>query len=279
MSEYKSFFKTVSGNEGSLCLYPTRLDTYGKGCQHNCGYCYAKSLLEFRGLWDNIAPSPADIEKVKRKIHKLPPYVNVLRLGGMTDCFQPLEAKDRVTYEAVKELNKVRIGYLIVTKSALVARSDYMKIYDPSLAHIQVTITATDDEKALEYEHASKVSDRIAAIERLHAAGFDVAIRLPPFIPEFIDIDKINKIKCDKIVVEFLRCNTFIKRNFDIDYSGYTVKSGGYWHLPLEKKLEYLGNITIPEVTVCDDVPEHYDYFKKHFNYNPSDCCNLRGVV
>lgn len=30
--EFKSFYKTVGGNEGSLCHYPTRLDTYG------CGY-------------------------------------------------------------------------------------------------------------------------------------------------------------------------------------------------------------------------------------------------
>lgn len=30
--EYKSFYKTVGGNEGSLCRYNTRLDTYGRGC-------------------------------------------------------------------------------------------------------------------------------------------------------------------------------------------------------------------------------------------------------
>ena len=36
MKEYKSFYKTVGGNEGTKCLYPTRLDTYGRpGC---CGY-------------------------------------------------------------------------------------------------------------------------------------------------------------------------------------------------------------------------------------------------
>ena len=50
MKEYKSFFKTVNGNEGSKCHYNTRLDTYGCGCQHDCSYCYAKSLLDFRKL-------------------------------------------------------------------------------------------------------------------------------------------------------------------------------------------------------------------------------------
>lgn len=46
--EFKSFFKTVGGNEGNKCHYPTRLDTYGCGCSHDCKYCYAKSLLDFR---------------------------------------------------------------------------------------------------------------------------------------------------------------------------------------------------------------------------------------
>ena len=47
MAELKSFYKTVGGNEGNKCNYPTRLDTYGCGCMHDCKYCYAKSLLDF----------------------------------------------------------------------------------------------------------------------------------------------------------------------------------------------------------------------------------------
>ena len=50
MSEFKSFYKTVGGNEGGKCLYPTRLDLYGRGCFHDCAYWYAKSLLAFRGM-------------------------------------------------------------------------------------------------------------------------------------------------------------------------------------------------------------------------------------
>lgn len=65
--EYKSFYKTVGGSEGMHCYYPTRLDTYGCGCSHDCSYCYAKTLLDFRGLWNPNNPSVADIEKIKRK--------------------------------------------------------------------------------------------------------------------------------------------------------------------------------------------------------------------
>ncbi len=276
MKEYKSFFKTVSGNEGAKCLYPTRLDSYGCGCAHNCKYCYARSLLAFRGLWNPDEPAVADIKKICRKLGKLESGT-ILRLGGMTDCFQPIEKKYRITYQIIKELNKRNIGYLIVTKSAMVADDEYLEIYDPSLAHIQITITATDDRKALEYEKANSTSDRIKAIEKLQMNGIDVAVRLSPFIPEYIDFDVLSRIKCDKILVEFLRCNSFIRRTFPIDYSDYTVKQSGYRHLPIEKKRFYLSKITgFKEITVCEDESEAYEYWRQHVNHNPEDCCNLR---
>lgn len=27
--------------------------------------------------------------------------------------------------------------------------------------------------------------------------------------------------------------------------------------------------------TVCEDVTEHYEYWKENYNYNKKDCCNL----
>lgn len=50
------------------------------GCSHDCKYCYAKSLLSFRGLWNPENPSVANIEKLKRKINKLPKGT-IVRLG------------------------------------------------------------------------------------------------------------------------------------------------------------------------------------------------------
>ena len=276
--EFKSFYKTVGGNEGSLCHYPTRLDMYGCGCSHDCKYCYAKSLLEFRGLWNPDNPSVADIEKIRKKVSKLPEGT-VLRLGGMTDCFQPIERKHRVTYETIKILNEHKIHYLIVTKSDLVADDEYIEIMDKNLAHIQVSITTTDDELSLQYEKATVPSKRIKAIEKLQEHGFDVSVRLSPYIPDLVDVDIINNIKCDKILIEFLRVNTWVNRWFsDIaDLSKHTFKKGGYKHLPLELKLEYISKIkNFKEMSVCEDVEEHYHYWEENFNHNPKDCCNLR---
>jgi DNA repair photolyase len=279
--EFKSFFKNVGGNEGSKCNYPARLDTYGCGCSHDCKYCYAKSLLDFRKFWNPRDPKVADIGKIEKQIKKIADgkcgNIRAIRLGGMTDCFQPIEEKHHVTYETLKLLKKYNVHYLIVTKSDLVASDEYMKVLDKELAHIQITVTTTDDDLSMTYEKAVPPSRRIAAIEKLQAAGFDVALRLSPFIPEFVDMGILNHVKCDKIQVEFLRVNSWIKKWFDIDYTPYTVKQSGYLHRTLEDKREHMKWIWgFKEVSVCEDESEAYEFWKKNVNHNPDDCCNLR---
>jgi DNA repair photolyase len=282
VNEFKSFFKDVGGNEGSKCKYPVRLDTYGKGCAHDCKYCYAKSLLDFRKLWNPLAPAVANPEKIRNILDKVAEgkisLCSAVRLGGMTDCFQPCERDNKVTYATIQMLNQRRIPYLIVTKSDLVATDEYMAVLDKDLAHIQITVTTTDDNLSLNYEKAVVPSRRIAAIEKLQSAGFDVALRLSPFIPEFIDYEKLNAVKCDKIVVEFLRVNSWIRKWFGdmVDFSDYIVKQSGYCHLPLEIKQELIKNIHFKQVTVCEDESRAYEYWKSNFNPNPEDCCNLR---
>lgn len=222
-------------------------------------------------------PRVADIKKIEKQINKIEPG-SVVRLGGMTDCFQVFENAYKVTYETIKLLNKRRIHYLIVTKSDLVANDRYLEILDKELAHIQISITSTDDKIAFEYEKAPSSSRRIAAIEKLYKLGYDVQLRLSPFIFELIDFNVLNSIKCDKILVEFLRVNTFIKGWFkQIDFSKYTLKHSNYLHLPLEEKIKQLQEIKgFKEVTVCEDVDEHYEYWKNNVNPNKEDCCNLR---
>lgn len=279
MAEFKSFHKTVGGNEGSKCNYPTRLDTYGCGCSHDCKYCYAKSLLEFRGLWDPKNPAVTDRMEIKKVLQKTRTG-EILRLGGMTDCFQPVEKVYRATYNAIKALNRRGIGYLIVTKSAMVADDEYLEILNKDLAHIQITVTTTSDQlyREKDYEKASLPSDRIKAILKLQEAGYDVSIRLSPYIPEFIDLEYLKDLKIKKALVEFLRVNHWIEKWFDVDYSQYTVKQSGYHHLPLKIKKQHMERIKpcFEEITVCDDEEKAYEYFRLYVNHNPYDCCNLR---
>ena len=159
----------------------------------------------------------------------------------------------------------------------MVADAEYLKLLDKDLAHVQITVTTFDDELCATYEKASPPSKRVEAIEKLQDNGIDVQLRLSPFIPEYVDYDKLNNVKCDKILVEFLRANHWIEKWFNIDYTEYKVAQNGYKHLPLEKKIALIRNITgFKEMSVCEDETEAYEYWKNHFNHNKEDCCNLR---
>ena len=283
-ARFESFFNSVEGNEGDRCHYPVRLDTYGCGCQHNCGYCYARSLLAFRGLWNPQLPATADINKLRHIIATKLHTGDVVRLGGMTDCFQPLERGRKLAYRTIKMLNQRRVHYLIVTKGALIATEPYLEVMDRELAHIQVSITTTSPETSLRLEPgASLPAERIAAVERLTAAGFDTTVRLSPCIPELVNLGTIKAIRCDKLLVEFLRVNTWIERwvqntGLPVDLSRYTEYHSGYKHLPLSVKRRLLAGIVegFSQVSVCEDVPEHWSFWKAHVNANPDDCCNLK---
>ena len=283
-ARFESFINSVEGNEGERCHYSVRMDTYGCGCQHNCGYCYARSLLAFRGLWNPQLPATADIRKIRNAIVKKLRPGDVVRLGGMTDCFQPIERGRKLTYRTIEMLNRRRVHYLIVTKSALVATEPYLEILDPELAHIQVSITTTDATLSKRIEPGAPVPDeRFAAAERLQAGGFDVSLRLSPYIPEFVDmgtldVDMINAVKCDKMLIEFLRVSHWIERWLSpvVDLSAYSLSFHGYKHLPFEKKRDAVRAFEgHHEITVCDFEEKYLDYWKKEYNPNPDDCCNL----
>ena len=274
--DFKSFFSDASGGEGERCKYSTRLDTYGCGCAHDCAYCYAKSLLDFRGLWHPGNPSVASTEYISRKLRKVK-RGTILRLGGMTDCFQPLEEVYGATAQAIRTMNARGIGYLIVTKSDLVASRQYMRLLDPELAHVQITVTSTSDEPNFLQERATPPTRRIEAAERLSQAGFDVSLRVSPYVPELIDTDVLNGSSVSKCLVEFLRVNHWIEKWTGKAWKEHTVKSGGYRHLPLERKRELLEGFQFPQMTVCEDVPSHYGWFRDNFNANRDDCYNLEA--
>ena len=281
MDKFGSFLARPQGGEAERCKYPIRLDTYGCGCAHDCAYCYAKSLLEFRGNWNPKTPRIASVSDISKALKHVKAG-DVVRLGGMTDCFQPIESVYLATAQAVKMLNARGIGYLVVTKGAIVADKQHMRLYDPSLAHFQVTVTSTSDEPNFLGEKASRQSERVEAAKRLQDSGFDVSLRVSPFIPELIDAEKLKASEIRKCLVEFLRVNGRIAKF--LEANGYatshlTKHSGGYRHYPLWKKQSLLEQFEGFELSVCEDVPEDYEYWRENVNADIDDCCNLRKVA
>jgi len=254
MNYYKSPLNLPkSGHELVTCYYPLRLDTYS-GCSHDCKYCYAKNLLEPRGYWvGNIRPANIEViedyfegnrdDEIGRCLeNKLP-----VRLGGLTDCFQPLEAEFKITKDTLKILKEKEYPYFIVTKSSLPAENEYLDVLDKDLCQLQFTVPSLDEDLIKEMEPgASKVKDRIEAIETVSDNGFKVVGRISPIFPNFNleDIkdlvERLEEAGVYHILVEFFRGDRKmvdrVNPIFDEDIYEYMKKDRYYYRVKMDIK-------------------------------------------
>ena len=194
-------FKLVNSHSTcQQCLYAFEVDTYGRGCSHNCTYCYAKAELTVHGYWNNPIPVPIDINEVRKIFYtvfetkkrskwravmdqKIP-----LRIGCMSDSFMWMDTKYGVTKEFIKILNFYNYPYTIITRSDLVARDDYMGLLRKDLCSIQFSIASTNDKLNRVIEPgAPSAKRRLLALKKLNENGFWTAVRINPMFPIFPD--------------------------------------------------------------------------------------------
>lgn len=273
-TKHESFYQCRKFEKDDYCLYPRLINPY-HGCPYQCDYCFVGSIRH-RFNQNSNEFKIADIKKIEKVLDKIPAGA-LIRLSGLTDPLQPAEKTEKVTLRTIELMNERNIRYLIITKSALIANAEYMNALDPDLAHIQISVTCLDDERTYQYEKADPPSTRIQAIYTLQDAGFDVSLRLSPLMEEYINFRHLNSLNINKTLVEFLRVNSFIKNKLSrIDYSKYTIKHGGYRHLPLHEKFRLKNKINLPNVSVAEYVPAHHKFWVRNQNPNKLDCCNLR---
>lgn len=194
-------FKLVNSHHTcQQCLYTFEIDTYGRGCLHECSYCYAKAELTVHGYWNNPFPMPVDISDVWKTFYtvfetdKNSKWRSVmekripLRIGSMSDSFMSMDQKYGVTKELLRILDYYKYPYIIFTRSDLVAQDEYMKLLNPKLCSIQASISSTNDElnKLIE-KGAPSSKRRLLALEKLTKNGFWTTVRLNPFFPIYAD--------------------------------------------------------------------------------------------
>ena len=182
------------------CLYSFEIDTYGRGCIHDCAYCYAKAELTVHGMWNNPIPVPVDINEIRKAFYvtfetskpnkwryllekKIP-----LRIGSMSDSFMWMDQKYKVTQELLKILRHYNYPYVIFTRSDLIATDTYMDLMDPTLAAIQFSLSSTNEELVKKMEPgAASPTRRLKALEKLSKAGFWTTVRINPLFPIYPD--------------------------------------------------------------------------------------------
>jgi DNA repair photolyase len=198
---FNTTFRLVnSHNSCQQCLYAFELDTYGRGCTHDCVYCYAKQQLTQHGSWNKPFPMPVDITEIWKvfytvfETNKPSKWRDILekrvplRIGSMSDSFMWMDKKYKVTQELLKILKHYNYPYIIFTRSDMVAASPYIDLLDPDLCSVQMSISSTNDDLNKKIEPGTPSSKkRLQALQKLTQNGFWTTVRLNPFFPIYPD--------------------------------------------------------------------------------------------
>ncbi len=155
------------------------------GCAHACRYCYADFMKRFTGhtgRWGSFVDAkvnaPTLLEKeVRRK------KGGTVMISSVTDPYQPVEKKYRLTRRCLEVLAPHRFSVSILTKSPLVLRD--MDLFERfSDIEVGITITTDDDGMRKRFEPgAPPIQERINALKKLYAAGVSTYAFIGPILP------------------------------------------------------------------------------------------------
>ncbi len=160
------------------------------GCEHGCGYCYARFMQRFHphaeewGQFVDVKVNAAQV--LARQLRRLSPG-DVFTCSAC-DGWQPIEEQYRLTRECCRLLLDAGFRLSILTKSGLVLRD--LGIFRNRNVRVGVTITTPDERWARIWEPgASSVSDRVEVLRQAKAAGLETAVMFGPLLPGISDTD------------------------------------------------------------------------------------------
>jgi DNA repair photolyase len=185
----------MAHNQSPDVPFDRSVNTY-RGCEHGCVYCFARPTHAYLGLspgldFESRLFAKVDAAKLLAKELRKPGYKpDVLALGAVTDVYQPIERRFRITRSVLKVLSDFNHPVGIITKSARVL-DDLDLIADMAkrdLIMVSISVTSLDRDLARKLEpRASTPPNRLKAIKELSEAGVPVAISVAPIIPAITD--------------------------------------------------------------------------------------------
>ena len=185
----------ISYNDSPDLGFDASFNPY-RGCEHGCAYCYARPTHEYLGLSAGLDfesklfvkdDAPALLKKTFSSKTWKPQLV---MMSGVTDCYQPIERRLRLTRKCLEVFAEFRNPVGIVTKNELVSRDiDILQtMSDPDVAGVHLSVTSLDTGLANKLEpRASSPKRRLKTIEALSLAGIRVGVMIGPVIPGLND--------------------------------------------------------------------------------------------
>lgn len=164
------------------------------GCLHCCVYCYARFMKRFTGhdeQWGHFLDVKINAPEVLAKELARKPKRGIVFLGSVTDAYQSVERKYRITRVILEILLQHDFPVSILTKSNLVVRDlDLFKQFRQ--CEVGLTITTMDQRVARHFElNSSTPQQRIEILDTLHQSGITTYAFIGPILPELTDLEKI----------------------------------------------------------------------------------------
>lgn len=167
-----------------------------RGCEHGCAYCFARPFHEYLG-WSagldfesRILVKPRAAELLRAEFSKRKWVPQPVAMSGITDVYQPIERRLRLTRQCLEVFAEFRNPVAIVTKNHLITRdADLLaELSKFQAAGVCISLTTLDPDLARTLEpRASSPARRLAAIRTLTDAGVPVRVLTAPIIPGLND--------------------------------------------------------------------------------------------
>ena len=156
-----------------------------RGCCHGCIYCDSRSGCYHNEDFDRVK-AKADALRIIRDDLERKAKTGVVATGSMSDPYNPFEEELQLTRHALTLLEAYGFGVAVATKSDLIVRDiDVLASINRTMPAIcKITLTTCDDALAAKVEpRAPSPSRRLAAMERLSAAGLFTGVLMMPILP------------------------------------------------------------------------------------------------
>ena len=202
----------ISRNNSPDVGLETSVNPY-RGCEHGCIYCYARPTHEYLGFSAGldfeskimVKMDAPELLKLELESPRWKPQVLVM--SGVTDPYQPIERKLRITRGCLEVLAQFRNPVAIITKNRLVTRDldllGELATYNAAAVNISVTSLDSKLQRVLE-PRTSLPEARLEAISQLRAAGIPAGVMVAPIIPGLTDHEVLRILEaCAKAGAQF----------------------------------------------------------------------------
>src|SRR5437016_5924708 len=175
--------------------FETSLNPY-RGCEHGCIYCYARPTHEYLGFSPGLDFESKIIVKtnapelLRAALESQRWQPQTLVMSGVTDPYQPIERKLRITRGCLEVLAQFRNPVAIITKNRLVTRDiDLLcELAQRNAAAVNLSVTSLDPDLQRVLEPRTSVPEaRLDAIRQLRSAGIPTGVMVAPVIPGLTD--------------------------------------------------------------------------------------------